>query len=82
MKQVYYGLEDATGPAKKGALPIPDPWPLPVQLTTRDVDKRTGRLWSPSCGGPAENRYTEYYIPGTEPTETCDPFRPPEEDRR
>jgi 1A family penicillin-binding protein len=83
MNQVYYGLESAKGAAKKGALPIPDPWPLPVELTTRDVDKRTGRLWASGCSGAAEFRYTEYFIPGTEPTETCEGSgRPPQEEMR
>ena len=77
MKHVYYGDgtaasaddgEDETAPA----LPVPEPWPVPVGLTTREVDRRTGRLWSSWCEDPDANRYTELYIPGTEPTEVCD----------
>ena len=75
MKSVYYGQGE--GGAEEGdeggaALPIPEPWPVPVGLTTREVDRRTGRLWSNWCRDPEENRYTELYIPGTEPTEICD----------
>jgi penicillin-binding protein 1A len=55
-----------------GMLPIPEPWPIPVGLTTRQVDARSGKLWSSWCEDPEENRYTELYIPGTEPTEYCD----------
>ena len=51
------------------ALPIPPAWTIPPGLTTRQVDARTGRLWSEWCRG---EEYTEYYIPGTEPTELCD----------
>jgi hypothetical protein len=38
---------------------------------TRHVDRETGKLASAWC--PAENSYDEFYIPGTEPTETCEP---------
>ena len=51
------------------SLRLPDPWPIPPGLTTRQVDLRTGRLWSEWCRG---EEYTEYYVPGTEPTEICD----------
>lgn len=58
-----------------GMLPIPRMWPVPVGLTTRQIDKRTGTLWSEWCRNPEENRITELYIPGTEPTEYCDDTR-------
>ncbi|HSR41487.1 MAG TPA: penicillin-binding transpeptidase domain-containing protein, partial [Longimicrobiales bacterium] len=51
-------------------LPIPDPWPMLPGLVTRQVDSKTGLLASRWC--PAERRYQEIYIPGTEPTEVCD----------
>ncbi|MDE2773521.1 MAG: PBP1A family penicillin-binding protein [Gemmatimonadota bacterium] len=51
------------------SLPLPDPWPVLRGLTNRQVDVRTGRLWSEWCRG---EEYTEYYVPGTEPTEICD----------
>jgi len=62
------GLPEATG-----ILPIPDPWPLDG-LTILEVDSDTGLLASPWC--PAERRYIEYYLPGTEPTEECDEAAP------
>jgi hypothetical protein len=37
---------------------------------TRRVDSKTGLLASRWC--PEENAYTEYYLPGTEPTEYCE----------
>jgi penicillin-binding protein 1A len=55
-----------------GSLPLPLPWPIPEGLTTREVDIRSGKLWSQWCRDPEENRYTELYIPGTEPTDYCD----------
>jgi penicillin-binding protein 1A len=51
------------------ALDIPAPWPMLPGLSTRQVDFRSGKLWSEWCRG---EEYTEYYIPGTEPTEVCD----------
>jgi penicillin-binding protein 1A len=50
-------------------LEIPPPWPMLPGLSTRQVDFRSGKLWSEWCRG---EEYTEYYIPGTEPTEVCD----------
>ena len=54
-------------------LPVPDPWSLDG-LVSLEVDGETGLLASPWC--PAERRYTEYYLPGTEPTEECDDTAP------
>lgn len=67
----------ARGTWAGGALPIPDAWPIPASLTMREVDKRSGRLWSEWCDDPEDNRYTELYLPGTEPTEYCDDTRSP-----
>ena len=67
---------DSLGPAEEPEeirgylLPIPDAWPIPEGLITREVDAKTGLLASPWC--PQERAYTELYIPGTEPTELCD----------
>jgi len=61
-----------TGVFAGGVLPIPPPWPFPAGLTTREIDKRSGRLWSRWCQNPEENRVVEYYVPGTEPSEYCD----------
>jgi penicillin-binding protein 1A len=72
MKHVYYGMaatEDG-GAGLEPALDVPEPWPMLSGLTTREVDSKTGKLWSRWCD--EENRYTEYYVPGTEPTEVCD----------
>ena len=52
------------------ALPIPADWSVPAGLVTRDVDSETGRLASELC--PKERAYTEFFVPGTEPTESCD----------
>jgi penicillin-binding protein 1A len=79
MQGVYFGdttkvaretpTDSTTGRKPGGVLPIPAPWPMHAGLTTRQVDFRSGRLWSEWCQG---EEYTEYYIPGTEPTEVCD----------
>jgi membrane carboxypeptidase/penicillin-binding protein len=52
-------------------LPIPWTWPM-SGLTRRMVDSKTGRLASEWC--PEDQRYEEWFIPGTEPTEVCDLF--------
>jgi penicillin-binding protein 1A len=54
--------------------PAPPDWPMPYDITTREIDPHTGLLWTPSCGGMA---ITEYYIPGTEPVNECSPYNPP-----
>ena len=78
MTRVYYGdttevalaaEPDEDGLRPGAALPIPPEWPFPPEFTTRQVDLKTGQLWSEWCQG---EEYTEYYIPGTEPTEVCD----------
>ncbi|MBI4409269.1 MAG: PBP1A family penicillin-binding protein [Gemmatimonadetes bacterium] len=48
----------------------PAGWALPRELTTRVVDRETGKLASDWC--PANARYAEIFVPGTEPTEACD----------
>jgi penicillin-binding protein 1A len=79
MQRVYYGdttkvareapTDSTTGMKPGGALPIPAQWPMHPALTTRQVDFKSGKLWSEWCQG---EEYTEYYIPGSEPTEVCD----------
>ena len=78
MRRVYYGdtteaavlaVPDENGLRPGAALPISPQWPFPPGLTTRQVDLKTGNLWSEWCEG---EEYTEYYVPGTEPTEVCD----------
>ncbi|MCG6957310.1 MAG: PBP1A family penicillin-binding protein [Gemmatimonadetes bacterium] len=73
MKQVYYGsaatVDSATADTT-GIWPIPSPWPIPPGLDAVLVDRKTGKLASRWC--PADDQYVEYYLPGTEPTESCD----------
>ncbi|MFQ5690295.1 MAG: penicillin-binding protein 1A [Gemmatimonadota bacterium] len=52
----------------------PLPWPRPPGLVERRVDRTTGLLATEWC--PAKLVYTEVYLPGTEPTETCDVHGP------
>ena len=79
MKHVYYGMSDVAEADSTLApdawyadplLEVPAMWPIPSGITTREVDSKSGLLWSRWCD--EENRYTELYIPGTEPTEVCD----------
>ncbi len=49
--------------------PAPPDWPRPVTLTSRGIDEVTGLLHTSAC--PADDAYTEYYLPGTEPTREC-----------
>ncbi|HIN78335.1 MAG TPA: hypothetical protein EYM97_05835 [Gemmatimonadetes bacterium] len=65
------GDEDNTSvEAQTPLLPIENGWPLLPGLNAVLVDRRTGKLASRWCA--EEDRYLEYYIPGTEPTELCD----------
>ena len=43
----------------------PAPWTPPVGLVTAELDRITGLLADEST--PPERRYTEYFVPGTEP---------------
>jgi penicillin-binding protein 1A len=54
--------------------PEPPDWPRPAFVITRSVDSATGLLASPQCAGPA---YIEYFLPGTEPQQTCGPSGSP-----
>ena len=45
--------------------PAPQAWVPPVGLVTAELDRATGLLADPTT--PAERRYTEYFVPGTEP---------------
>lgn len=70
MHHVYVGDETANGEEDSGPiLPMPEPWGT-EGLLSLEVDSETGLLASRWC--PPERRYTEYFIPGTEPTEECD----------
>jgi len=48
--------------------PEPPDWPRPSTVIARSVDSLTGTLATLQC---ADRAYTEYFIPGTEPTRTC-----------
>jgi penicillin-binding protein 1A len=50
--------------------PTPDPWPQPEGIISRRVDRTSGQLAGEWC--PAEAVYTEFYILGTEPRESCE----------
>jgi penicillin-binding protein 1A len=54
--------------------PSPEPWPRPNGLVNRSVDRSTGLLATAWC--PADLVYQEVYLPGTEPSETCDVHGP------
>jgi penicillin-binding protein 1A len=54
--------------------PAPEAWPRPQGLVNRSVDQSTGLLATAWC--PADLVYQEVYLPGTEPTETCDVHGP------
>jgi penicillin-binding protein 1A len=48
--------------------PAPPDWPRPSGLVTQSIDITTNTLWTQGCGGV---QATEYFIPGTEPTQVC-----------
>jgi penicillin-binding protein 1A len=52
----------------------PEAWPRPESLLERVVDETTGLLATQWC--PIDLVYREIYLPGTEPTETCDVHGP------
>jgi len=54
--------------------PTPPDWPMPADITTREIDPHTGFLWTPYCGDSA---VTEFYLPGTEPVNECSPYTLP-----
>jgi len=73
MRRVYQGVEEDSAAGVEETpplLPIPDEWEIPDGLNAVLVDRKTGQLASRWC--PEEDRYIEYYVPGTEPTELCD----------
>jgi penicillin-binding protein 1A len=49
--------------------PAPPDWPRPEGIVIRQIDPATGLLAAPGCAGVV----TEYFIGGTEPTQTCAP---------
>jgi penicillin-binding protein 1A len=62
MRSVYYG--------KPPLLRKPAAWELPANVTTRQIDRLTGKLPAPGC--PTEFVRNELFVSGTEPTDVCD----------
>jgi penicillin-binding protein 1A len=52
--------------------PTPPDWPMPPDITTREIDARNGLLYTPACIG--DPLVTEYFVPGTEPVNECAPY--------
>src|SRR5947209_6959873 len=48
--------------------PAPPDWPRPSGLVTQSIDITSNTLWTQGCAGV---QATEYFIPGTEPSQTC-----------
>ena len=55
--------------------PTPPDWPMPSDIVTREIDERSGLLYAPECLGAVPG--IEYYIPGTEPVNSCTSYVPP-----
>ena len=49
--------------------PAPPDWPRPDGIVMRDIDPASGMLAGPGCSASV----TEYFIAGTDPTQTCIP---------
>ena len=49
--------------------PAPPDWPRPEGIVVRDIDPVSGMLAGPGCAATV----TEYFIAGTDPTQTCIP---------
>ncbi|MFN0178698.1 MAG: penicillin-binding protein 1A [Gemmatimonadales bacterium] len=47
----------------------PGPWPMPSGIIAVDVDGSTGYLPTAAC--PRDQIRSEFFVPGTEPTERC-----------
>ncbi len=65
MRKVYID-----GTEGDSLLPVPDPWRMPDELITREIDDESGQLATQWC--PSDHVREEIYIPGTEPTTACD----------
>lgn len=68
MRSVYVSESDSVPPL----LPPPEPWTIPETLTAVEIDAETGKLATEWCPMDRSRVYTEYFIPGTEPTEACE----------
>jgi 1A family penicillin-binding protein len=67
MRMAYYG--EGAKVAK------PEDWVWPSGITTRRIDRTTGKLASEFC--PLDLVDDEYFAAGTEPTDTCEKHAPP-----
>jgi penicillin-binding protein 1A len=54
--------------------PAPPDWPMPPSIVVREIDARTGLLYTPQCIGGT--MMTEFFLPGTEPTAECTGYMP------
>lgn len=63
MQSVYTGEE--------ALRPPPEPWVMPEGLTTRRIDRKSGKLATEWCPENPDDIQVEYFLPGTEPTEAC-----------
>lgn len=50
----------------------PEPWEWPEGVVARQIDRETGRLSNEWC---PNHVVVEYFIAGSEPTESCSPYR-------
>jgi penicillin-binding protein 1A len=64
MREVYAGDEPE--------VPVPQPWSWPAGIVAVSVDRETGRRANEWCPGDVA---TEFFIAGTEPSESCSPYR-------
>lgn len=50
--------------------PVPPPWIAPIDLESVTIDRQTGQRATEGC--PSEDVATEWFLPGTAPTEYCE----------
>ncbi len=68
MRSVYVSDSDSVPPLR----PTPQPWTMPETLLALQIDGETGKLATEWCPMNRQRVYTEYFVPGTEPTEACE----------
>src|SRR5687768_10097841 len=66
MRTAYYD--------ENAKLPKPAEWVWPSGVTSRRIDRTTGKLATEFC--PLDLLYDEYFANGTEPTDACDKHAP------
>ncbi len=67
MRSIYVS-EDSVPPLR----PTPAPWTMPSELRALEIDAETGKLATEWCPLDRSRVYTEYFLPGTQPTEVCE----------